>query len=405
MPKIAGAACAAAATLALACAAPPTEVQGVRPARRDLESVLETNGRVAAAGAAAVHAAVAGRVARVLAARGSTVERGRTLVQLEDEGLAAARAQAEARLDAARARLAHADAGLAAEQRAKLEAERKKQISAFENAARESARLERLVNRAAAPRLELETQQRVQERLAFEIEALDAQLAERVAPERRRVLEAECQEAEASLREVERKLDRLTVRAPLAGTVYSVPVANGDALRGGDLVARIRGLGPPRVRILVDEPDLGRIGMGSVARITADAYAGRTWNCTVDGAPTEIRELGARRVGEALCTLSDPDELLLPGLAVGVRIVAARAVQALSVPRAAIRFAGGRAHVWVPAEGRAQRRPVRLGVQTAVHAQVVEGLAAAETVLLPGDLALADGQRIQVRSETVGGHD
>lgn len=405
MPKIAGAACAAASILAVACAAPPTEVQGVRPSRRDLESVLETNGRVAASGAAAVHAAVAGRVARVLATRGSTVEQGRALVQLEDEGLAAARAQAEARLDAARARLAHADAGLAAEQRASLEAERKKQISAFEDAARDSARLERLVNRAAAPRLEWEVQQRAQEQLAFEIEALDAQLAERVAPERRRVLQAECREAEAILREAERKIDRLTVRAPLVGTVYAVPVANGDVLRVGDLVARIRGSGRPRVRIFVDEPDLGRIGMGGVARITADAYDGRTWNCTVDGSPTEIRELGARRVGEALCTLSDPDELLLPGLAVGVRIVAARAVQALSVPRAAIRFAGGRAHVWVAAEGRALRRPVRLGVQTPVHAQIVEGLADSETVLLPGALALADGQRIQVREETVNRRD
>ena len=88
------------------------------------------------------------------------------------------------------------------------------------------------------------------------------------------------------------------VRAPIAGTVYQFDLKPGAYLNAGDLVASIGQLDRVRVKVFVDEPDLGRVKRGMPVGITWDAMPGRQWKGVVDKTPTQIVALGTRQVGE-----------------------------------------------------------------------------------------------------------
>lgn len=383
--------------LALACADTAVEVDAALAVPRDIESALTTNGRIEATGRVAVHAEAGGSVERILVERGHQVQQGQELVRLADTGQAAALAQAEARLAAARARLAVLESGLPPARRAALKAERSRLAQAAEGASDDLGRLERLVERDAAPRVELEAARRVVAEHAISIEALDAQLGAPLAEGQREESEAAVREAESALSAAREALAGLAVRAPGPGVVYSLPVARGDHLDGGSLVARLGFLDAVRARIFVDEPDLGRIQSGCPAVISADAYPGREWNCRVDRLATEVVELGARRVGEVQCTVANPDGSLLPNLAVGIRIVTDSVRGAPSIPRLAVRRRGGRTYVWTVEGSRAVRREIVTGVEGPAHVEVRSGLGETEPVLLPRDETLAEGARVKVR--------
>ena len=399
MSKAAIALCPSLLLSALSCAGPAEEIVGIKPARRDIEDALMTNGRIEAAGQAPVHAAASGRVSRVYVQGGDAVEKGEALLRLADEGPSNARERAWAQVQAARARVALYKDGLAPGTAAALKGERAKLEAARQSALADRARLDRLVARGAAARSELDRASRTLEELEAGIKAVTAQLEAPVQAARERELLSAVSEAEAALAEADRAISSLVIRAPRAGTLFSLPVRAGDFVARGDLVARVGDLGTVRARILVDEPDLGRIGLGGTAVLTADAYPGREWGCEVDRLATEIVELGTRRVGEVLCTAANPEGSLLPNLAVGVRVVTDRASGALSVPREVVRSTAGNASVWILQDGVAAQRSVELGVRGPVFVEVRKGLDGSETVLLGGTATISEGQRVQVRME------
>ena len=399
MSKAAIALCPFLLVTGLSCAGPSEEIVGIKPARRDIEDALTTNGRIEAARQVPVHAAASGRVSRLYVQSGDTVEKGKLLLRLADEGQSNARQKAWAQVQAARARVDSYKDGLAPPAAAALEGERNKLEAARESVLEDRARLDRLVARGAAARSELDQASRKQKELEVGIAAVSAQLEAPVQAARERELLATVSHAEAALAEADQAISSLLIRAPREGTLFSLPVREGDFVARGDLVAQVGNLGTVRARIFLDEPDLGRIALGTTARLTADAYPGREWGCEVDRLATEIVEFGTRRVGEVLCSAPNPDGSLLPNLAVGVRVVTDRVSGAISVPREAVREIAGNASTWILQDGVAKHRSVELGVRGPVFVEVRRGLDGSETVLLAGSATISEGQRLQVRMD------
>lgn len=394
--------CTAILAVSAACIGPPTEVVGVTPAWRDIEFALITNGRVEATSRVAVHAPVAGRVEQVLVRRGDKVARGQVLLRIADTGQAAAESLARARLGVAEARLAGLQAGLDPVEASLLQAERGKLVARRESLSAKVERLDRLVSRAAAPLAELEAAQRSLGDVLQDLAAIDLRLEAPPSPARLDELRAEATASETTLRAAAEATAKLSVRAPLAGVVYSLRVVDGDFVSAGGLAARIGSLDPVRVRIFVDEPDLGRVAVGDRARIRADAFPSKEWQCTVDRIATEVVDLGTRRVGEVLCTVRNADLALLPNLAVRVRIVTDRAEQALSVPRSSVQNSNEEAFVWIMDQGRASRRKVEVGVQGPDFVEIRSGLDSSDAVIAVSSEQFAEGQRVRMSSQRGG---
>ena len=404
MPNAALIFCVCCLGAALSCGGPAEDIEGIRPARRDIESALTTNGRIEAEQTVAVHSSTSGRVGQIYAQRGARVERDEPLLRLVDAGQGAARDRSGARLAAAKARLVQLEAGLDPLRRSQLRGELTQLEAARSRASEDLERLRRLLARNAVARSEVDAQARALQDIADEIEALSYQLQAPPLEGRRSELGAAILEAEAELQEAARAVEALVLRAPANGTLFSLAVREGDFLEHGSLVARIGSTESVTARVFVDEPELGRIAQGSVARISADAYPDREWECRVETLATEVIEVGPRRVGEVLCQADNPDNLLLPGLAVRVRIVTQRAERALSVPRAAVMGGGEEPFVWAVEDGRAARRAVALGVVGPVYAEVVSGLEESDSIALPQDGNLVEGQRLRLEQAAAGSH-
>lgn len=145
-----------------------------------------------------------GTVVDLAVRRGALVEKGDVIAVLSDEAREAQVAQAEARLEQARAQA--------------------------------EARL-RLIENGTLPALE-----RVQ-------------------------IEADLRGAEAALAQAQAERDRSVVRAPIAGVIDAVPAEPGQALQVGDVVADVIALDPMLVVVEIAERQLGGVRVGDAAEV------------------------------------------------------------------------------------------------------------------------------------------
>ncbi|MBI1356522.1 MAG: efflux RND transporter periplasmic adaptor subunit [Acidobacteria bacterium] len=373
-------------------------VRAIAVERADVANILTTNGRIEAAERVDVYSRAAGRVLSVGVEAGAPVKAGAVLATLDPGPAEAQRRQADARLEAARADLAALRRGPSPVERS----ETASQIASTERklaAQREDrAALERLVERKAAPRVELEAAERQVAALEGELAALRRKLDPQPAPEALESAQAAVNEAQAAVEIATRAQSEAVVRAPVAGVAYSAPVRVGDYVTPGTLLARIAAGKRLEALIFVDEPELGRVQLGDEATLTADAYPGKSWTCRVDRLPTEVIELESRRVGELRCAVAEDQadlEWLIPNLTVDVAIRTAFAANVLSLPREAIERRGSEETVWTLDDASLVRRKViETGVRGPDRVEVRAGLSEGQRVLLPDGQALVEGQPV-----------
>jgi HlyD family secretion protein len=163
----------------------------------------------------------------------------------------------------------------------------------------------------------------------------------------------------------------------------------------GDPVASVGELGTLRVRVYVDEPELGRVSEGLPVAITWDAMPDRRWKGTVEKMPTQVVPLGTRQVGEVIVTIENPDQILLPGTNVNAEIVSQVVQNGLTVPKEAVRKENDKVGVYVFRGDHVEWQPVVLGASSVTRAAVTQGLAEGDVVALTTDAPLRAGERVQ----------
>jgi HlyD family secretion protein len=195
---------------------------------------------------------------------------------------------------------------------------------------------------------------------------------------------------------LEEKVRSATVIAPSNGTLYSLPVRQGDYVKAGDILAEMADLHHVRVRAFVDEPDLGWLEPSQPVEITWDAKPGLTWKGETEQVPKQVVARGTRSVGEILCSVQNDKLELLPNVNVSVRILVRDRPDALVVPRAAVRYDSGQHYVYVYSDNKIHRRNIAVGIASAVKYEVVAGLADGDRVALPADdVNLRDGMDVR----------
>ena len=212
-------------------------------------------------------------------------------------------------------------------------------------------------------------------------------------------------------REVPLRLDALDLRirelseqqraaqtaSPVSGTVYRTDAKKGQMVRAGDPLLAIADLAHLRVRANVDQVDLGRVGPGARVHVTSNAYPGRSFAGRVSEVVPSVVVKESRAVSETLAVLDPPTDGLVPGMTVDLEIVVAESPDALQVPADAVVRRGSETLVFKVDGSRVRATPVRVGLSSVTAAQVLEGLAAGDLVVVGGDQGLEDGARVEVR--------
>src|SRR5207302_2682332 len=244
---------------------------------------------------------------------GQTVGRGQILMTLDAKDLASDLAHMREQLVAAEDERKTAVGGGSPDEIAQLNSDLAKTNSEIDRLRRERDSLDRLYARQAATRQEVE-----QTKTALAKAEADKRL---IAEKRSAILERSkpqaeratlrIEEARNSIQSLEDKLKAAQVTAPAAGTVYSLPARASTYVHTGDLLAELADLTRIRIRVFVDEPELGSLKEGQAVEITWEALPDRTWNGLVDQLPKTIVARGSRNVGEVLCSVDNKTGALL----------------------------------------------------------------------------------------------
>jgi HlyD family secretion protein len=374
----------------------PPELTFARVVRESITSSVATNGKVEPIEWAEARTERNGPVQSISVQRGARVEKGAALIELDSGEARAALASAQARVTQTRADLEVIEKGGRAADLTTIAGDLEREKLELAVAQKEYDSLVRLQAKQAATAYEVSQAKNKVDRAQQQIRSLEQKRGALVVPQDRSAADARVRDAESAVAFAEDRVRKSVIRAPLSGTIYQFDLKPGAYLNAGDLVASIGQLGRVRVKVFVDEPDLGRVARGKPVAITWDAMPGRQWKGVVDKTPTQIVALGTRQVGEVLCVIDNPDYDLLPGTNVNVEIVAEEAPTALTIPKEAVRRESGQAGVFALAGNALAWKKITLGVSNTTRAQV-EGLNENDAVALPSEKPLKDGMIVMPR--------
>ena len=359
-----------------------------------LVRTLQFSARVATLSRVDVGSTVTGRVAQVRVMEGTQVRQGDVLVQLESDELRAALAQAVAAERQAKARLE----GLRSTGRTAAQAARAQADASLQAASASLARVQQLVAEGFYSPAQLDEARRAVDVARAQQLGAQAQL-QATADAGTEVAQAQAQLALAQAATVaaQARLAQATLVAPADARVLVREVEPGQIVQPGKALFSLALAGPTQLVAQVDERFLEQLQLGQPAWVVADAFAAQRFAARVLSiAPAVDAQRGAI---EVKFSIEQAPAFLREDMTLSVEVETARRERTLVLPQAALRgpAGGDQASVLVLQDGRAQVRNVRLGLRTLHAVEVLDGLKEGDTVLR-GNATLQDGQRVRART-------
>jgi RND family efflux transporter MFP subunit len=204
--------------------------------------------------------------------------------------------------------------------------------------------------------------------------------------------EAHVKVASAMLAEAEARLARADVRAPAAGIILTRSVEVGQtAMPGGEALFRLSKDGETELRGQVAEQDLPLLKVGQLVDVkltgTTKVYQGR------------IRLLGAvidpaTRLGTANVALT-PDPNLRPGAFARAEVTVSNAARSVLPQTAVLNDDKGSYVLVVNAQGKVQRKAVRVTGMVSSGVTIAEGIGPTDQIVTTAGAFLQEGETVK----------
>lgn len=327
------------------------EVTLTRVKRADIQSLLTVTGTIAALPNqdVKVSSLVAGRIARLTVAEGDQVRQGQLLAQIEAHPYEDQLRQAEAAVEQAKANL--------------------------ENAKLNRDRNETLFKRGIAAGKDVE----------------DARTQVSVS-------EAVLNQADAQVALAKLQISRAEIYSPISGVVVKRFVSDGEQVDGtaAQPIFEVANLRQVELYGNVPADYLGHIHLGQTLPITADAFPGHTFTGRVVAISPAVDS--STNVGLVRIRIANPRGLLRLGMFLSSEIPLETHPDALVVPAESIyRDEQGQPRIFRVQGQEATAIPVKLGIETHNHVELLSGVQEGEQVILAGGYGLGDHARVKVQ--------
>ncbi|MEN6523110.1 MAG: efflux RND transporter periplasmic adaptor subunit [Anaerolineaceae bacterium] len=179
--------------------------------------------------------------------------------------------------------------------------------------------------------------------------------------------------AEARVSALEATLKMRYVEAPFSGTITNLGSKTGDQVNPGTVAFQIDDLSQLLVDVDIAEVDINSIKIGQSATITFDAIQTKSY----DGKVVEVARIGTAGQGvvnfKVTIALTDPDELVLPGMTAAVNIIVHQLDNVLLIPNRAVRLLEGNRVVYVLQNNAAVPVNIELGASSDTDSELVSG--------------------------------
>ncbi len=358
--------------------------------RADLLETVVASGHIESPYRVEIASQITGTVISVAVREGEVVRQGQPLILLRADELQNAAAQAQAAEAQARARVRQVNE-LSLPQA--LEAERSAQASLL-GTQQIYDRTNALLAKGFVTRAYFDEVTRNRDVARTEVAAAQTQIRSiRAGGSGLAAATADLQQARANSAAAQSRLGYATIAAPRDGTLISRSVERGAVVIPGATLMLLSPGGEMQIVLQIDERNLSRIAIGQTARVSADAYPQSHFAATVAYINPGIDI--ARASATVKLTVSDPPAYLRQNMTVSVDITTARRADVLSLPGDAVRDAlTPSPWVMVIENGRAVRRPVRLGLQGDQRIVILGGVAEGAQVI-PATSEVVAGDRVK----------
>jgi HlyD family secretion protein len=329
---------------------PPVQYSTAPVDRGPITAIVTATGTVNPVISVTVGSQVSGKIAKLFADFNSVVTQGQVLAQIDQQPFQARVSQARAALKSATGNLAKAK---------NMAAQRK----------RERDRMATLRKQAFVSQADLDL----------------AETNYRDADANVEVMQAQLDQARATLSSAELDLGYTTIYSPVNGIVVSRNVDVGQTVAASfqtpTLFVIAQDLTQMQVDANVSEADIGGVAEGKDANFRVDAYPKQFFEgrvTQVRNAPISIQNVVTYDV---VITVDNRDLKLKPGMTANVTIVTAKKDNPLRVPNGALRFRMPGMpvdrkirQVWVLEEGKPpEQKTVTTGIADSLFTEVVEG--------------------------------
>ncbi len=213
------------------------------------------------------------------------------------------------------------------------------------------------------------------------------------------VAKARIAAAEAQVKCQAEKLAKTTIRAPYDAVISERYVDVGDRVTAMPRVEILQII-DPRVllaQVSVPEDYQGLVKLDDVAAVQAPGIT-RAVAGVVD-LVNEMIDLQTRTFRIRIA-IDNRKRVFKAGGFVNVTLPVASAVDVLAVPAGAVTFTEGQPAVFICRDDCVRKRPVRLGISSQSHYEIVEGLEEGELVVVGNTSLLADGLKVRPKMTT-----
>ena len=204
--------------------------------------------------------------------------------------------------------------------------------------------------------------------------------------------------SKASLEEVRARLNRTRILAPTAGLLNDLLVEEGEYVQAGTAVAEVVDTDTVKVVVEVPERDIAFFAIGQKAEVFADVKGEENSLVGTITFISELADTQTRSTRMEI-TVENKERLLRSGQIVLARLTRQILKDVVLIPLLAVIPMEDKKAVYIVASAQAQRREVDLGIIKGNRVQVRSGLEPGDRLIIAGHRFVAPGQNVNIVSE------
>lgn len=207
--------------------------------------------------------------------------------------------------------------------------------------------------------------------------------------------QARLAESRALLQRHQVMLAKTVLRAPFDGAVGLRLVSPGAYVQPGQDLVNLEDIDPLKIEFRVPERHAAAMTVGRPLSVRLDAVPGRQFVGEIYAIDPRLD--AATRTFALRGRVPNEERLLRPGMFAQVELTVGERPQALVIPEEAIVPRGENLFVFKVVDGKVALTPVRTGLREPGMVEIVEGLAAGDTVVTEGQMKLREGMAVAAR--------
>ncbi|MBU4261545.1 MAG: efflux RND transporter periplasmic adaptor subunit [Proteobacteria bacterium] len=198
--------------------------------------------------------------------------------------------------------------------------------------------------------------------------------------------------ARAAMDDAALNLSRCSITAPMSGVIRRLDLKKGLMLSVGDPMAELLKIDQVKAVIGIPESDVAAVRGLDTVEFTIQALDDRR----ITGRKFFLSSSpeNQARLYRLELAVDNPRREILPGMFLRANIIKKTVGQAIIVPLYAVLTRNDEHYVFVEKDGVAEKRLVTLGIMEEWQAQVTQGLAAGERVIIEGHRDVEAGQQV-----------